>query len=996
LLNKIVPVGLVLGFREGETVAQASGKGKPGVFISYRREDAGYAPALLSRGLISHFGQERIFLDVASIHLGQDFIEQITAAVESCAVLLAVIGPTWAATLNQRRSDGSLDYVQVEIGAALSRGITVIPVLLDGAEMPDASQLPDNLLALASKQAHEVRSTHFDKDLATLLQDLDSELAPPGPPSPQAQAAEDLAEVVRKQWDKETGLRWFHQGVQLLHVSWQPAAEGFEEWDDLIRTADENTPAESSDWAATSAGLAGSDYREICAVLDQVPTGRLVVLGQPGAGKTMLLIQLLQGLLSRRQSGDAVPVLVSLASWRPEIENLHTWLYRRLAIDYPILRARVPGQKISYGRALLDEHKILLLLDGLDEIPAEDRPTAIRLINAVLKDHPEGLVLSCRRKEYLEAAEPAAVNADEPAAAEPAAGAGPSGVRAEVLRGAAGIVLQPLEPADVARYLVRGAPNRQARADWEPVTSKLGPGTEVGQVLTTPLNVTLAHAIYNDPDWEHREGPVLRPADLLTYPTAEKIKEQLYETFIRAAYRPDDRTREPRELREKRDKREKPPPPPPPPLDDAQRWLIFLAQQPGLAWWDLRRSVASWLAPLAIGLICGIAAFIAAATGAHDGVGIGVNLGAGMIAGLVFGLPFRFLGRDSGSDSAGAAKAVRAAGGKPAKADDIKPMKGVSGGFVGAIVGGLAAGIASSHGFGHTASPVSGLPVALGVGLGVGASTTFVGGLVGGLTGGFTAGILEGVGTGLPAGIVNGIGIALVVAVIVRFVGRDTPAAERRWFWPMGLSGGLIIGGAVGIIAGFKESLMIGLILGAAVGVTAAWPTGLLGIKVGSKEIASPGAALSRDARAFWTTALSAGFAAAAFAFVGDGMASIFEVNAKFSFPLLVKDGLGVGLSAGIVVGFVFGAYHATSPSFVIARVWLWLRRELPWGFMAFLADAHTERGVLRENGAVYEFRHLEIADYLARLGAAEAAKHKPRPPAPARAYAWRPSQSTA
>jgi hypothetical protein len=121
LLNKIVPVGLVLGFREGETVAQASGKGKPGVFISYRREDAGYAPALLSRGLISHFGQERIFLDVASIHLGQDFIEQITAAVESCAVLLAVIGPSWAATLNQRRSDGSLDYVQVEIGAALSR-----------------------------------------------------------------------------------------------------------------------------------------------------------------------------------------------------------------------------------------------------------------------------------------------------------------------------------------------------------------------------------------------------------------------------------------------------------------------------------------------------------------------------------------------------------------------------------------------------------------------------------------------------------------------------------------------------------------------------------------------------------------------------------------------------------------------------------------------------------------------------------------------------------
>jgi hypothetical protein len=957
-------------------VAQASGKGKPGVFISYRRESGGYAFASrsLADRLKEQYGASRVFIDVSSIDYGDDFVQRIDDAFRSCKVLLAVIDPNWVTTVKQRSSGSSPDYVRREIETALDRGIRVIPVRIDGANVLDASQLPESLGSLASLNAYELRSSEYDYDFERLLGVLNSVFEPPRPPGPQAKAAEDLAEVVQKQWEKETGLRWFHNSVQqLLHVSWQPATEGFEPWGDLIRTAGENKATEPSDWAPTSAGLAGSDYREICAVLDQIPTRRLVVLGQPGAGKTMLLIQLLQGLLENREPGDAVPVLVSLASWRPEIENLHTWLYRRLAIDYPILRARVPGQKISYGRALLDEHKILLLLDGLDEIPAEDRPHAIRLINEALKDHPEGLVLSCRKDEYLEAAEPAD---------------GQSGGDAEVLRGAAGIVLQPLQPAEAAGYLERGARNRQARANWEPVTSKLGPGTVVGQVLNTPLNVTLAHAIYNDPDRRRHEGQVLRPADLLAYPTAEKMKDHLYETFIQAAYRPDDEARAPREMREKRDKHEKPPPPPPPPLDEAQRWLIFLAQNPGLTWWDLRRSVARWLAPLVIGLICGIAAAIAAGTGAHVGVGIGVNLGAGMIAGLAFGLPFRFLSREPGSDSARDANPVRA--------DDIKPIRGVSGGFVGAICGGLAAGIASSHGFGHTASPVSGLPVALGVGLGVGASTTFAGGLVGGLVGGFTAGVLEGVGTGLPAGIVNGIGIALVVAVIVRFVGRDTPAAERRWSWPMGLSGGLIIGGAVGFIVGFKESPVIGLILGAAVGATAAWPTGLLGIKVGSQEIASPGAALSRDARAFWTTALSAGVAAAAFAFVGDGMASIFEVNAKFSFPLLLKDGLGVGLSAGIVVGFVFGAYHATSPSFVIARVWLFLRRELPWGFMAFLADAHMERGVLRENGAVYEFRHQEIKEYLDRLGQAEAAKRKPRPPATAPAYAFRPSGSPA
>src|SRR5262249_44257815 len=158
-------------------------------------------------------------------------------------------------------------------------------------------------------------------------------------------------------------------------------------------------------------------------------------------------------------------------------------------------------------------------------------------------------------------------------------------------------------------------------AAWEPVTAKLGAGTAVGEALTTPLNVTLTHAIYNDPDWQRGEGPVLTPADLLKYPTPEKIEEHLYETFIRAAYRPDEGTQEK----------------PPPQLDDALRWLTFLAERPGLVWWELRKSVPPWLAPVVIGLVCGVAAAIAAGTGDHVGVGIGMGIGAGMIVGLAFG-----------------------------------------------------------------------------------------------------------------------------------------------------------------------------------------------------------------------------------------------------------------------------------------------------------------------------------------------------------------------
>ena len=96
---------------------------------------------------------------------------------------------------------------------------------------------------------------------------------------------------------------------------------------------------------------------------------------------------------------------------------------------------------------------------------------------------------------------------------------------------------------------------------------------------------------------------------------------------------------------------------------------------------------------------------------------------------------------------------------------------------------------------------------------------------------------------------------------------------------------------------------------------------------------------------------------------------------------------LASGLASGVIVGLVYGAYHATSPSYLIARVWLSLQRELPWKFMAFLTDAHMHRGVLRENGAVYEFRHLEIARYLAEKGKEKAPKRKPWRPAPALAY---------
>ncbi len=109
---------------------------------------------------------------------GFDFVKQLEAQVSQCDAVLAIIGGNWFDARDdkgQRRLDTAHDYVRVELAAALTRDIPVIPVLLDGAVMPPEDALPDDLKSLARRHAMELRYTRFNSDAEELelaLRDL--------------------------------------------------------------------------------------------------------------------------------------------------------------------------------------------------------------------------------------------------------------------------------------------------------------------------------------------------------------------------------------------------------------------------------------------------------------------------------------------------------------------------------------------------------------------------------------------------------------------------------------------------------------------------------------------------------------------------------------------------------------------------------------------------------------------------------------------------------
>jgi hypothetical protein len=146
--------------------------GSGGIFLSYRREDAAPYARLLQLQLSERFPDARVFMDLDSIEAGLDFAEVVRDAVDSCAVLVALIGRQWATVADEegrRRLDDPDDYVRFEVQTALERGVRVIPVLVDDVRPLRQQQLPAELHKLARLNALELSYGRYQYDSGRLL-----------------------------------------------------------------------------------------------------------------------------------------------------------------------------------------------------------------------------------------------------------------------------------------------------------------------------------------------------------------------------------------------------------------------------------------------------------------------------------------------------------------------------------------------------------------------------------------------------------------------------------------------------------------------------------------------------------------------------------------------------------------------------------------------------------------------------------------------------------
>jgi hypothetical protein len=548
--------------------------------------------------------------------------------------------------------------------------------------------------------------------------------------------------------------------------------------------------------AADGRRLRSGRISDLYDVYGGLGSGRLMIVGAGGSGKSAAAVLLVLVALERRRCASdtergvmPVPIMLTFHGWNPEEESVRDWLTRSLQQTYPSMFSGRAGRERAGG--LLAAGKVSVILDGLDEVPGPLRPLAL----SALSQHADFRLVVLARNDAVADA-----------------------VRSGFLEEAVALELQGISATTAVAYLTRIQIDPPPPA-WKQLTSRLraAPGSPLSQALSSPLALTLIRDAYLHA-FDIRE--LLQYCDAVPAPSSEQIVDHLLDRLLMVAY-----TRQPggRAL--------------PYDFEAAKKILSFLAIRMNrdhtrdLQWWSICNWVPATPRIAAIGLGGGVAIaaavfFVAIPRWVLLTAVILVAVGAGLFLRVREWSPTYMAARPL-RQTYGLRATVRGLcmAGLPAGMTAGLPMglasgarAGIAVGLAYAVAGGLGLGIFGIFSEPTISSSVSispheswrnGRASGLMAGLTVGLSTGIAGGVAAGYEGSAGAGLIAGISIGvaiwrgsmLVAGLPASLGLGTVGGAASGAVIALTAVP------PVGIRTGLIAGSIAGTVLGLGAGL---------------------------------------------------------------------------------------------------------------------------------------------------------------------------------------------
>lgn len=371
------------------------------IFISYRRDDSKWVAGRLYDRLSSEFGSDQVFMDTRQIEAGTLFKEVIAEQLKACDILIALIGKHWLTITDaggKRRLDDPDDLVCFEVANGIERNLRVIPLLVDGANMPRAEDLPKRLARLSEYHGLELSETRFPQDVQELVKTLKQAFRADSQTHRTAHPLDELLAAYLQNCVAQLEERraQYPKDLQRNLLDFYIEARG------STKESPRNTEASESD--------------ELWQLLQpSVKQGApCMILADFGLGKTWLM-EMIQYRLASESNRAWIPLWLSLRGIRFDALDKSRSIFEQLrekAWDAAIGESAAK----SYHTTLMEyfeENRFLFLFDAVDEMAIgakQDRDLFLDELGKLSSfARRSSVILTCRRSFFSDASQEASL-----------------------------------------------------------------------------------------------------------------------------------------------------------------------------------------------------------------------------------------------------------------------------------------------------------------------------------------------------------------------------------------------------------------------------------------------------------------------------------------------------------------------------------------------------------------------------------------------------------